>query len=253
MVFFYPPVHSTFRGKESEKPPLIVMCHGGPTGCTTAALNLKIQYWTNRGFAVADLNYRGSSGFGRQYRESLNGYWGQADIEDTEYLVNYLSLEGLVDPKRCIIRGSSAGGYTVLAALTFTQTFSAGASYYGIGDLEAIAEDTHKFESRYLDSLIGPLSSKQKRYYDRSPIHHAERLNCPVIFFQGLNDRVVPPNQAQMMVKALERKKIKVQHVTYANESHGFRQSENIIDSLEKELSFYREVFDLESFNDDVV
>ena len=190
----------------SDLPPAIAICHGGPTGATDSGLNLKIQYWTNRGFAVVDINYRGSTGFGRTYRQELVNAWGLADVEDTQYAMTYLASKGKIDLDRCIIRGGSAGGYTVLSALTFTDTFKAGASLYGIGDLETLATDTHKFESRYLDSLIGPYPAQKDVYRARSPIHHAEGLNCPVIFLQGLEDKVVPPNQAEMMVNILQQK-----------------------------------------------
>ena len=245
--FFYPPTHADYSVPKGEQPPLIVICHGGPTGASSSALNFKIQYWSSRGFAVFDLNYRGSSGFGRPYRQALYQRWGIADVEDTGYAVRHLAAEGLIDPQRCVIRGSSAGGYTVLAALTFSDTFKAGASLYGIGDLEILATDTHKFESRYLDNLVGPYPEARARYRARSPIHHAERLDCPVIFFQGLKDRVVPPNQAQLMADALRQKGIRVEHVTFAEEGHGFRQAANIIAALEAELAFYSEVFDLAS------
>lgn len=245
--FFYPPTHADYSVPKGEQPPLIVICHGGPTGASSSALNFKIQYWSSRGFAVFDLNYRGSSGFSRPYRQALYQRWGIADVEDTGYAVRHLAAEGLIDPQRCVIRGSSAGGYTVLAALTFSDTFKAGASLYGIGDLEILATDTHKFESRYLDNLVGPYPEARARYRARSPIHHAERLDCPVIFFQGLKDRVVPPNQAQLMADALRQKGIRVEHVTFAEEGHGFRQAANIIAALEAELAFYSEVFDLAS------
>ena len=245
--FFYPPTHADYSVPKGEQPPLIVICHGGPTGASSSALNFKIQYWSSRGFAVFDLNYRGSSGFSRPYRQALYQRWGIADVEDTGYAVRHLAAEGLIDPQRCVIRGSSAGGYTVLAALTFSDTFKAGASLYGIGDLEILATDTHKFESRYLDNLVGPYPEARAHYRARSPIHHAERLDCPVIFFQGLKDRVVPPNQAQLMADALRQKGIRVEHVTFAEEGHGFRQAANIIAALEAELAFYSEVFDLAS------
>jgi dipeptidyl aminopeptidase/acylaminoacyl peptidase len=245
--FFYPPTHADCTVPKGEQPPLIVICHGGPTGAGSSALNLKIQYWSSRGFAVFDLNYRGSSGFGRKFRQALHQRWGVADVEDTGYAVRHLAAEGLIDPQRCVIRGSSAGGYTVLAALTFSDTFKAGASFYGIGDLEILATDTHKFESRYLDNLVGPYPETRERYLERSPIHHADQLDCPVIFFQGLKDRVVPPNQAQLMADALRQKGIHVQHITFAEEGHGFRQATNIIAALEAELAFYTEVFDLAS------
>ena len=246
-AFFYPPTHAQYQGLEQELPLVIALCHGGPTGATDSGLNLKIQYWTNRGFAVVDINYRGSTGFGRTYRQALAGNWGIADVEDTQQAIDYLAKQNKIDPERCLIRGGSAGGYTVLSALTFTDTFKAGASLYGIGDLETLATDTHKFESRYLDSLIGPYPERRDIYLERSPIHHAEGLNCPVIFLQGLEDKVVPPNQAEMMVKLLQEKGIKVAHVTFPDEGHGFRKANNIIKAMESELAFYADVFDLKA------
>ncbi len=241
--FYYPPVNPEYRAPEGTLPPLLVMCHGGPTGSAETGLNLKIQYWTSRGFAVMDVNYRGSTGYGRHYREQLNGAWGLHDVEDACAAADYLIDQGLADPDRIAIRGSSAGGYTVLAALTFSHRFNAGASLYGIGDLETLAQDTHKFESRYLDSLVGPYPQQKIIYQQRSPIRHTEQLNCPVIFFQGLDDKVVPPNQAEAMVAALDRKQIPVAYVPFAGEGHGFRGADAIQRSLEAEWSFYGQVF----------
>ncbi|MDB0047652.1 prolyl oligopeptidase family serine peptidase [Porticoccaceae bacterium] len=246
-AFYYPPTNGQYCGLEGELPPVIALCHGGPTGATDSGLNLKLQYWCNRGFAVVDVNYRGSTGFGRAYRHSLAGAWGIADVQDTQHAVGYLSEQQMVDPQRCLIRGGSAGGYTVLSALTFTDSFQAGASLYGIGDLETLAKDTHKFESRYMDSLIGPYPERRDIYLERSPIHHAGGLNCPVIFLQGLEDKVVPPNQAEMMVKLLQDKGIKVAHITFSDEGHGFRKADNIIRAMESELQFYQEVFNLQA------
>lgn len=244
-AFFYPPTNSQYRGEDNQLPPVIAICHGGPTGATDCSLNLKIQYWTNRGFAVVDINYRGSTGFGRYYRDALNGAWGLADIEDTQYAIKFLTTQQKVDPQRCIIRGSSAGGYTVLSALTFTDTFKAGASLYGIGNLETLASDTHKFESRYLDKLVGPYPEQKAIYQQRSPINHIDQLNCPVIFLQGLEDKVVPPNQAELMVNSLKKKGIPVVYVKFHDEGHGFRKAENIIRAMQAELDFYCDVFDL--------
>jgi dipeptidyl aminopeptidase/acylaminoacyl peptidase len=244
-AFFYPPTNSQYRGEDNQLPPVIAICHGGPTGATDCSLNLKIQYWTSRGFAVVDINYRGSTGFGRDYRDALNGAWGLADIEDTQYAIKFLTTQQKVDPQRCIIRGSSAGGYTVLSALTFTDTFKAGASLYGIGNLETLASDTHKFESRYLDKLVGPYPEQQTIYRQRSPINHINQLNCPVIFLQGLEDKVVPPNQAELMVNSLKKKGIPVVYVKFPDEGHGFRKAENIIRAMQAELDFYCDVFDL--------
>jgi dipeptidyl aminopeptidase/acylaminoacyl peptidase len=241
--FFYPPWNQAFCGEPETKPPLLVLCHGGPTSATRSSLNLKIQYWTTRGFAVADVNYGGSTGYGRPYRERLKGQWGVVDVQDAVDCVNYLAGNGRVDASKVAIRGSSAGGYTVLAALTFHDTFSAGASLYGVGDLEALATDTHKFESRYLDTLIGPYPQQKALYQERSPINHVDQLNCPVIFLQGLLDKIVPPNQAEAMVAALDEKRIPVAYVTFEEEAHGFRQAANIRRALEAELHFYSQVF----------
>lgn len=242
-AFFYPPQNPDFCGPNNEKPPLIVLCHGGPTSATHCSLNLKIQFWTSRGFAVADINYRGSTGYGREYRQQLNGQWGVADVEDAAAAVLYLAQQNKIDAKKAAIKGSSAGGYTVLVALTFTDVFKAGASYYGIGDLETLAQDTHKFESRYMDTLVGPYPQQKSLYQQRSPINSIDQLNCPVIFLQGLEDKVVPPNQAQAMVKALNEKHIPVAYVEFPEEGHGFRQAENIQRAIEAELYFYSKVF----------
>ncbi|MDO7653886.1 MAG: prolyl oligopeptidase family serine peptidase, partial [Porticoccus sp.] len=196
--FYYQPCNPDYQGIENTQPPLIVICHGGPTGSTSTALNLKIQYWTSRGFAVLDINYRGSTGYGRDYRQQLHSQWGIADVADVVAGARYLIDQQLVDPNKIAIRGSSAGGYTVLAALCFYDVFKAGACLYGIGDLETLAQDTHKFESRYLDKLIGPYPEKREIYQQRSPINHVNKFDCPVIFFQGLDDKVVPPEQAIM-------------------------------------------------------
>jgi dipeptidyl aminopeptidase/acylaminoacyl peptidase len=241
--FYYAPKNTKVTAPENTLPLLVVMCHGGPTGATETSLNIKIQFWTSRGFAVLDVNYRGSTGYGRQYRDRLKNNWGITDVIDVCSGANYLIDRGLVDKNKIAIRGSSAGGYTVLAALTFSDTFKAGASLYGIGDLEALAKDTHKFEARYLDSLVGEYPAEQETYRARSPIHHIEQLNCPVIFLQGLKDKVVPPNQAEAMVAALTAKEIKNAYVTFAEEGHGFRQAESIQKAIEAELGFYREVF----------
>lgn len=244
--FYYPPHNPDFQGPESELPPLLVTCHGGPTGATQTALNLKIQFWTSRGFAVLDVNYRGSTGYGRRYRDKLKGNWGLTDVTDVCSGAEYLADQGLADPQRRAIRGSSAGGYTVLAALTFGDAFQAGASLYGIGDLEALARDTHKFESRYLDQLVGPYPERLDLYRERSPIRHIERLRCPVIFLQGEEDKIVPPNQAQAMVDALTEKGIPNALILFSEEGHGFRQAPNIRRALEAELFFYSCIFGFE-------
>jgi dipeptidyl aminopeptidase/acylaminoacyl peptidase len=241
--FYYPPCSGEHSGLEDEYPPLIVRGHGGPTGASSAALRLSIQYWTSRGFAVLDVNYRGSTGFGRAYREALYGEWGRADVDDMVAGACYLVGQNKVDPQRLAIRGSSAGGYTALAALAFKNIFSAGASLYGIGDLMTLARDTHKFESRYLDQLIGPYPEAEQLYLDRSPINHVDGLNRPVIFLQGSEDKVVPPNQAEGMVAALDAKGIPVAYVLFDGEGHGFRRAENVCRALEAELEFYGRIF----------
>ncbi|MDX2241033.1 MAG: S9 family peptidase [Leptolyngbyaceae cyanobacterium bins.302] len=244
--FYYPPQNKDFAAPENERPPLLVKSHGGPTAATSTAFNLKIQYWISRGFAVLDVNYRGSTGYGRAYREALKGQWGIADVDDCANGAKYLAEAGLVDGDRLVIDGGSAGGYTTLCALTFRDVFKAGASYYGVSDLEALATDTHKFESRYLDSLIGPYPEQKDLYIERSPIHAAKFLNCPVIFFQGDEDKVVPPNQAEMMVNVLREKGLPVAYVLYEGEQHGFRKAENIKRTLDGEFYFYANIFGFE-------
>ena len=242
-AYFYPPHHPDVAAAPSDRPPLLVMSHGGPTAATSPLMNLRIQYYTTRGWAVADVNYGGSTGYGRVYRERLDGAWGIVDVHDCEDVVRYLSDAGRIDRNRVAIRGGSAGGYTTLAALTFGDTFRAGASHYGIGDLETLARDTHKFESRYLDRLVGPYPARRDLYVERSPIHHVDRLKCPVVFFQGLEDKVVPPNQAEAMVDALRRRRLPVAYVAFPGEQHGFRQAANIKRSLEGEYLFFARVF----------
>jgi dipeptidyl aminopeptidase/acylaminoacyl peptidase len=206
-------------------------------------MNLANQYWTSRGFAVLDVNYGGSTGYGRAYRERLNDRWGVVDVADCANVARYLAERGEVDGRRLAIRGGSAGGYTTLAALTFRDVFSAGASHFGISDLEAMTEETHKFESRYLDRLVGPYPERRDIYRERSPIHHLDRLSTPLILFQGLEDRIVPPNQAEMMYESVRRKGLPVAYVPFAGEAHGFRRAENITRALEGELYFYSRVF----------
>ena len=242
-AFFYPPQNRDYTAPVDDLPPLLVISHGGPTSATSTALDLEIQYWTSRGIAVLDVNYGGSSGYGRPYRQRLNSQWGIVDVDDCVNGARYLAEQGYVDANRLAIRGGSAGGYTTLSALTFRDVFKAGASYYGISDLEALTKDTHKFESRYLDSLIGPYPEEQNRYRERSPIHFTDRLSCPLILFQGLEDKVVPPNQAEMMVESLHAKGLPVAYVPFEGEQHGFRRSENIRRSSEAELYFYAKVF----------
>ncbi len=242
-AFYYPPTNPEFSAPPGELPPLIVKSHGGPTGSTSSELRLATQFWTSRGFAVCDVNYGGSTGYGRAYRERLNGRWGEVDVRDCANAARFLVAEGLADERRLAITGGSAGGYTTLCALTFTDTFRAGASHYGIGDLAALAAETHKFESRYLDRLVGPWPAAQELYRARSPIHHVDRLSCPIIFFQGLEDRVVPPNQAEMMVAALRRKGLPVAYLAFAGEQHGFRKAATIQTVLRAELAFYGRIF----------
>jgi dipeptidyl aminopeptidase/acylaminoacyl peptidase len=242
-AIYYPPTNADFVGPAGELPPLIVRSHGGPTSMTLAQLDVGTQYWTSRGFGVVDVNYGGSSGYGRAYRERLRGQWGIVDTQDCINAARYLAGLGEVDGRRLAIRGGSAGGYTTLCALVFHHDFTAGASYYGVADCEALAKDTHKFESRYLDSLIGPYPAARDVYYARSPIHFADQLACPVILFQGLEDRVVPPSQAEMMVAALRAKKLPVAYLAFEGEQHGFRKAETIRRTLEAELYFYGRVF----------
>ena len=240
---FYAPRNRDFAASADERPPLLVKSHGGPTSAATTTFNASIQYWTSRGIAVLDVNYGGSSGYGRAYRDRLKGQWGVVDVDDCVNGARYLVKRGLVDGKRLTITGGSAGGYTTLCALTFRDVFKAGASHYGIGDLEALAHDTHKFESRYEESLVGPYPAKRDLYRARSPIHFTDRLSCPVIFFQGLEDKIVPPNQAETMVAALRAKGLPVAYVPFAGEQHGFRRAENIKRALDAELYFYSRVF----------
>ena len=241
--FFYPPTNRDFVGQDGESPPLLVMLHGGPTSATHNILSLKIQYWTTRGFGVLDLNYRGSTGYGRAYQDKLLRQWGIVDVEDAVHGAKYLVDHGKADPERLAIRGGSAGGYTTLSALTFADTFKVGASLYGVSDLEALAKETHKFESRYLDQLIGVYPEEIELYQSRSPIHHLDQLSSPCIFFHGLEDKVVPPNQAEMMVSALKEKGIPVAYVPFEKEQHGFRIAKNIKRTMELELYFYSRIF----------
>ena len=247
--YYYAPYNASCRAPIGEAPPLLVLSHGGPTGATADTLNPSIQFWTSRGFAVLDVDYRGSTGYGRAYRERLYGEWGVVDVEDCVAGALHLAETGRADPARLAIRGGSAGGYTTLAALAFHDAFRAGASYYGICDLEALAADTHKFEARYLDRLIGRWPADRDVYRARSPLHHASRLGCPVIFFQGLEDRVVPPNQAELMASALERQGLPVACLMFEGEGHGFRKAETMRRCLEAELCFYGRVFGFEPEN----
>jgi dipeptidyl aminopeptidase/acylaminoacyl peptidase len=242
-AFYYAPRNGEFECR-TGRPPLVAMSHGGPTAAATRPFDVRIQYWTSRGFAVVDVNYGGSTGYGRRYRERLRGEWGHVDVDDMSHAVRHLVAMDKADPERLIIRGGSAGGYTTLAALTFRPgVFKAGASYYGVSDLELLARDTHKFEARYLDSLVGPYPAMADEYRKRSPIHFTDRLACALIFFQGLDDRVVPPNQSEAMADAVRRKHLPIAYIPFEGEQHGFRKAENIVRSLEAELYFYAAVF----------
>jgi dipeptidyl aminopeptidase/acylaminoacyl peptidase len=245
-AFFYAPKNVDHAAPPGERPPLLVLSHGGPTSARFGTLDPVIQYWTSRGIAVLDVNYGGSTGYGRAYRQRLEGQWGVVDVDDCVNGARYLAGQGEVDGDRLIIRGGSAGGYTTLCALTFRDAFRAGASYYGVSDLEAMTQETHKFESRYLDRLVGPYPERKDLYRERSPIHSTDRLSCPVIFFQGLEDQVVPPNQAELMVEALRDRGLPVAYVPFEGEQHGFRRAENIKRALDAELTFYSRVFGFE-------
>lgn len=244
-AFYYPPKNPHFKPLLEEQPPLIVFVHGGPTAHVTSALKLVIQFWTSRGFAVADVNYGGSSGYGREYRDRLKMQWGIVDVDDCCNAASYLVEKKLADPKRLAIRGGSAGGYTTLAALTFKNTFQVGASLYGIGDLEMLAHHTHKFEAHYLDLLIGKYPEKKSRYIELSPLHNLDKLSCPTILLQGSEDQVVPKEQSQKMYEALLSKKIPTAYLLFEGEQHGFRQAENIIKALEAEYYFYCTLFEI--------
>lgn len=241
--FFYPPQNGDYVASPEERPPILVQSHGGPTGATSSVLDLTVQYWTSRGFAVLDVNYGGSTGYGRVYRERLNGKWGIVDVDDCVSGVRHLINCDAVDGRQVAINGGSAGGYTTLCALTFHDIFKAGASYYGISNLEALVTDTHKFESRYLDRLVGPYPDRRDLYLGRSPIHFTNRLSCPVILFQGLEDKIVPPNQAETMVAVLREKGLPVAYIAFEGEQHGFRRAENIKRCLDIELYFYSRIF----------
>ncbi len=248
--FFYAPTNQDVTPPADALPPLVVISHGGPTGSTTATFSLSHQFWTSRGFAILDVNYGGSTGYGRAYRERLKGAWGIVDVDDCVSGAQYLASEKLVDPRRLIIRGGSAGGFTTLAALAFRDAFAAGVSYYGVGDLEALALDTHKFESRYLDGLVGPYPEAVEIYHERSAIHHVDRLSSPMILLQGLDDKVVPPAQATQMADAVRTQGLPVALVMYEGEGHGFRMAETIEHSMLAELSFLGQVFGFEPAGD---
>lgn len=242
-ALFYPPASAGFVAPAGETPPLIVQVHGGPTGRASSSFSLANQFWTSRGFALVDVDYGGSSGYGRAYRQRLNGQWGVVDVEDVIAAARHLVGHGLADPARVAIHGGSAGGFTVLAALARSDVFKAGASFYGVADLSALARDTHKFESRYLDNLVGPWPAARDLYEARSPLSHLEGFAAPLIIFQGADDPVVPPNQAHMILEALRARQQPVAYLEFAGESHGFRKAETLIAAKEAELAFYGRIF----------
>jgi dipeptidyl aminopeptidase/acylaminoacyl peptidase len=246
-ALYYPPVNPDYGAAEGDLPPLIIDVHGGPTDCSTALFTLGMQFWTSRGFAVADVNYGGSTGYGRAFRERLNGQWGVVDLQDSVNLARYLVREGKADPQKLLIRGGSAGGYTVICALTFTDDFAAGASYYGIADIEPFANHTHKFELRYEHTLVGPYPEAAELYRERSPVHFADRIRTPMLVLQGTDDFVVPVSQAEFIVTAMRANRVPHAYLLFEGEGHGFRREDSIIRSLEAELSFYVQVLGLES------
>ena len=240
--YLYRPRNSSVVAPAGELPPLLVISHGGPTSAASPGLSLAVQFWTTRGFAVLDVDYGGSTGYGRAYRERLAGAWGVVDVDDCCSGAEHLAATGVVDPRRLAIRGGSAGGYTTLAALAFRDTFAAGCSHYGIGDLEMLARDTHKFESRYTFGLVAPYPDGAQVYRDRSPVHHVDQLSCPMLLLQGADDRVVLPNQAHAMADAIRAKGLPVGLIVFEGEGHGFRRAENIVAAAAAELSFYGQV-----------
>ena len=242
-ALYFAPAHPELAGPQDAFPPLIVVAHGGPTGAARQELSWSRRYWTSRGFAVVDVDYRGSTGYGRKYRNALDGLWGVADVEDCIAAARHLCDRGDVDPQRLAIKGGSAGGYSVLCALAFYDIFAAGVSRYGIADLEALARDTHKFECRYLDRLVGPYPADRATYIERSPINHVEKLSCPMLILQGLQDKVVPPQQAEAMVDALKKRNLPYAYLTFPEEGHGFRNAASQIAAQEAELSFFGKIF----------
>jgi dipeptidyl aminopeptidase/acylaminoacyl peptidase len=244
--YYYAPKNQDFQAPTGELPPLLVLSHGGPTGATSGSFSLGIQYWTSRGFAVLDVNYGGSTGYGRAYRQRLNGNWGVVDVDDCCNGALFLARQKLVDLQRLAIRGGSAGGYTTLCALTFRKVFQAGASHFGIGDLTTFVYDTHKFESRYLDNLVGPYPERKDLYYERSAINFVDQISCPMILFQGLEDKIVPPSQSETMYQAVKAKGLPVAYLAFEGEQHGFRQAKNIQRALDAELYFYGKIFGFE-------
>ncbi|GAA1165291.1 S9 family peptidase [Ornithinimicrobium humiphilum] len=248
--FLYLPTHPEVQGPEDERPPLLVTLHGGPTSAAVPGLTAARTFWTSRGFAVLDVNYGGSSGYGRAYRQRLDGRWGQVDVQDAASGARHLAETGVVDGARLLVTGGSAGGFTTLAAATFTDTFAAGASHFGISDLATLATDTHKLESRYLDGLVGPWPQAREEFARRSPIHHVDQLATPLILLQGLDDKVVPPSQAEALAEVLRRKGLPVALVLFEGEGHGFRALDNQVRALESELSFYAQVLGLQLADD---
>jgi dipeptidyl aminopeptidase/acylaminoacyl peptidase len=249
-AFYYAPKNKDYEGPADEKPPLIVRCHGGPTAASGSSFNLEYQYWTSRGFAIVDVNYGGSSGFGRAYRLRLNGNWGVVDVDDCINAARHLVERGLADGRRVAITGGSAGGFTTLLSITKRDFYNAGASHFGIGDLETFINDTHKFESRYLDTLVGPYPERADLYRDRSAVHFADQISCPVILFQGLEDEIVPPSQAEQFVAVCKEKKLPYAYVAFEGEQHGFRQDKNIRRSIEGEMYFLSQIFDFATADD---
>ena len=241
-AFFYSPCSDDFVADDNEKPPLIVIIHGGPTGSASITLNMEVQFWTSRGFSILDVNYRGSTGYGTKYRKALNGKWGIADVDDCINGVQYLINNNIVDKDKIIIRGGSAGGFTVMTALARSNIFAAGASYYGVSDLEGLLLDTHKFESKYLNTLIAPFPENSDEYYNRSPLNNVTSINTPMIIFQGLEDKIVPPSQSEKILKSLIANGTTVASIFFENEQHGFRNGKNIKKALDAELYFYSKV-----------
>jgi dipeptidyl aminopeptidase/acylaminoacyl peptidase len=242
-AFYYPPKNQNFTGPSDEKPPLMVRCHGGPTGSAGPTYTFEYHYWTSRGFAIVDVNYGGSTGYGRAYRTRLNGNWGVVDVDDCINAARYLVAQGHADGDRVSITGGSAGGYTVLLSLTKRDFYNAGASHFGIGDLELFIRETHKFESRYVETLVGPYPERSDLYKDRSAVNFADNLKCPVILFQGLEDKIVPPSQAEEFVAVCKKKKLPYAYVAFEGEQHGFRQEKNIRRSIEGEMYFLSRIF----------
>jgi dipeptidyl aminopeptidase/acylaminoacyl peptidase len=250
-AFFYRPTNADVTGPEGERPPLMVLSHGGPTSSTTPLLDLGIQYFTSRGFGVVDVNYGGSTGYGRAYRQRLNGMWGVTDLRDCVNAAMFLVERGDVDGARLLIRGGSAGGYTTICALTYTDVFAAGTTFFGIADLVPFAtDDTHKFECRYEYTLIGPWPEFEDTYRARSPINHTDQLSTPMLVLQGADDHVVPPSQAELIVGALRDRRVPHAYVLYEGEGHGFRRAETIISAREAELSFYAQILGFEPAGD---